>query len=320
MKVVVIGVGGVTWQDLLDADMPALDRLIEKGAAANLSVRLSNWPGEAYAALSAGQRAIADPSSGWAFNADEVVEHGPASDLFRRRSGEDPSGEVLVVSVEELRRANENRGLGAAAGLLGERLAAAGRRTAVVGNADFTRLPLPQVLPSATRGSLWSSPDAGIHREAALAAMRRDGTVPLGEVGRRLLRDDPAAPFGITTSASALMEAFRRVAASSDFIVVETGDTARADAYSLRLPAERRRSIRLEALGRADRQIEALVGAVDSSKTLLVVLAPTTPGGANQRGQLRPVVLKGPGLPHGLLTSGSTRRRGLISVPDLTVT
>lgn len=320
-KVLVIGVPAVTWEDLAEARLPLLRGLLDRAAVANVSVRVSNRPADAYATLGAGQRTHTDPSAGWAFDGEEVVENGPARRLFYRRNGPGYEGAVYVTAAGQIRRVNEGRAFNARPGLLAEELASRGGSAAVIGNADYSLGALPSVLPSADRMSSRHPPEVGIHREAALAASRPDGTVARGHVGRELLTRDPGAPFGLSMDLAALVEAFRSVWEGSQLVVVETGDTARADAYSLGVPEDQRKRLRSEILGRYTQyQIDALLDEVDLGQTLVVIVAPTTPGGPEARGQLRPAVVAGRGIPAGLATSPSTRRPGLITMMDLSAT
>ena len=317
-KVLVIGIPGVNWEDIENSGSPELLALASKGGRANVSVRVTNQAAEGYATLGAGQRVQTDPSAGWAFDALEKVENGSAAQMFRRRTGQFPRGLVVIPTIDQLIERNSGRAFDATPGLLGEAIKRLGGRTAVIGNADPTLGALPAVLPNPAQMLAEIPPDTRIHRDAALAATRRDGTVAIGAVGRDMLEAEPSAPYGVATSVDAVTAKFRTAWALAELVVVETGDTARADAYSLGLPEEERTAMRATALRRAGVLVGALLSEVDLESTLIVVIAPTTPGGPQLRGQLRPVILAGPSIPNGLLTSTSTRRPGLIWMPDLT--
>ena len=317
-KVVVFGIPGVSWKDIDRADAPAIDDLIDRGAAGNLAIRVLNRSGEAYATLGAAERAEADYSAGWAFNRDELVENGTAEDLFERRGNTSQQGEIVVVPFEQLLLRNTSRSFEAPLGLLASRLAVRGESAAVLGNADLSRGHHLDILPSAQRmaSSEPEPPETDIHREAALAAMSSDGTVALGNVTRTLLEPAAEAPYGLTTSITGLREAFRDVYERASLIVVETGETSRADTYSAGLPEPQREKIRAEGVERASEQIAAVLQEADE-QTLVIVFAPTNPGGPIVRGQLRPVIVAGPGIENGMFYSSSTRRDGLITLPDL---
>lgn len=318
----VFGIPGVTWEDIELAEVPTLDELMDKSAVGNVSGRISNKLSEAYASLGAAERTQTDASSGWAFNRDELIEHGTAEEGFRRRNGSLPhadQAEVLVFSWGVLTKENKGRAFNSTPGLLGAALAEKEVVTAVVGNADFSNNPLPNLLPTAERMGLDSPPETGIHREAALAAST-DGGVPLGAVSRDLLIEDAGGAFGIATSQEKFLEAFLESWAQARLVVVESGDTFRADAYSLGLPEERRAAIRRVGLQKADRLLSVVLGEIRSEVDLIIVLAATTPGGPKARAELRPMIVAGPGGERGLLTSGSTRRSGIVTMSDVGAT
>ncbi len=316
-KVLVIGIPGVTWEDLEAARSPTLTALSRSWMVGNVSVRVNNSLTDGYATLGAGSRVETDGSAAWAFNLDEQVEHGPASELFRRRSGPLNSGAVAVVTIRRINDRNRTENFGGQPGLLGEELRRTGRKSAVVGNADHSLQPLPSMLPSVESMNVRRPPEIGIHREAALAVMDASGIVPLGDVSRSLLEASPDAPYGVAASPGAVREAFSKVWSGATYVVVETGDTYRADTYSQGVGAGAGRQIRKRGIDLADRQIAAILEGVDLQSTLVVIFGPTTPGGPGVRGQLRPVLLHAPGAAQGLLTSSSTRRPGLVTVSDL---
>ena len=320
-KVVVFGIPGVTWEDITGARPPTLTRLASGGLTGNVSIRIANNMGEGYATLGAASRTLTGGAGGWAFNLDEVVENGPAASLYQRRSGKSPSGSVVVVPIRQIEQRTATGGFAPQPGLIGESLRRSGGSSAVVGNADYALGELPDVLPPITSPAFGPASDPGIHREAALTAMDASGRVSRGDVGRSLLVRDSQAPFGVATSLAAQKEAFLRVWPESDLVVVETGDTHRADAYGIRLQEEDdAAALRTLGLQRADLQIQSLLEEVDMESTLVVIVAPTTPGGPGVRGQLRPVIMAGAGIGPGLVTSRSTRRTGLVTAPDLAAT
>lgn len=315
-KVLVIGIPGVEWADIGRTNLPVIEKLISSGASGNMALRVSNLAGEGYATIGAGRRSDTGPSAALAFDRDEVVEHGVASDLFERRGGTSEAGNVVVAAVRSITRANEGRGFDSTPGLLAQRLALDRRRAAVVGNADLTMRPLPSVLPSFRRLS-GNDLESGIHREAALLAMSPDGTVSIGTVARDLLEADPQAPYGIRSSSTRIADEVRRAAEEADLIVVEAGDTSRADSYSAGLSRTEAADVRSLGLKLADELAGELLETVDPGATLVIVVAPSTPGGPRARGELRPVIAAGPGIGHGLLTSTSTRRDGFVTASDV---
>lgn len=322
-KVVIIGLPAITWEDLEAVKTPFLSQLISKSAIANVSVRVSNEPADAYATLGAGKRTETDPSAGWFFNSEETVENGTGRELWARRNDPADAGlqrDLYLSTTRDLVVANRGRAFEAVPGRLGKAIVESGRQTAAVGNGDIFISPLPNFLPSIKRMQSSDPPETGIHREAGLAVMHTNGTVNGGDVSRALLRKDRSAPFGISTNPHALLSAYRDALAVSSLVVVETGDTERIDRYTQGLADEHREVARRAVLARVlNEQVRPLVNET-GPRDLIVILAPTTPGGPEERGQLRPAILTGAGIPPGVATSQSTGRPGLITLPDLTAT
>lgn len=318
-KVCVIAVGGLSWSDITGSSAPNLNRLIREGSLANVAVRVTNRPADAYATLGAGQRIQTIPSAGWAFDSGEIVENGLASDLHERRTGRTADAEVVVPFVEQIVRANVGRAFDGRPGALAETIGRVGKTTAVIGNSDHSAGPLPRVLVDQTVMALSDAPETGIHREGALVTMEPSGVVEVGRVGRDLLVPDGRAAAGVRSDIDKYIEAFERSWATSDVVVVDIGDTARADRMSSAGRAERDTVMDL-AISTADEIIGSILERIDLDSSLLLVIAPTTPGGPEARGRLRPAILTGAGLPPGLLVSGSTTRVGIITMPDLTAT
>jgi hypothetical protein len=322
-KVLIVGIPGLTWDDLRAANAPTIRTLASGGLVGNVSVRVSNNLADAYGTLGAGARVETDPTAGWAFDPDELAQLLPLPPPELDGMAGQPAGAIRVVGISRLRKINDARGFGAKPGLLADNLLKRGRVTAALGNADTSAAALPPSLPAPDDEKdheAVEEPDPSIHREVALSAMNGEGIVQKGEVGRALLEPDPTAPYRIATSLVALGQVFPGVWNASDLVVVETGDTARADAWSVGLQPAEAEEWRADAVRRADRQLQLLLATVDRSNTMVIVLAPTTPGGPRARGQLRPVIVNGPGVSPGLATSDSTRRIGLITLPDLTAT
>lgn len=316
-RVLMIAVSGVDFKDLSALGDGAIADLVVRGAIGNVAVRISNRPADAYATLGAGERMQVPPTSGWAFDHDERIENGSAADMYRRSTGHEPGVSSTVVVIDQIARANEGKGFGGELGALSRLLAAKGRSAAALGNADHASGPLPHVLPDHMVMTSSDPPETGIHREIALVVADERGLLD-GALSRDLLMTDRAAPYGVRTDPEKLVGVFKGIWDRSALVAVETGDTARADSASARMDPQAARAMRLQALQRANDLVERLVAEVDLGSTLVVLIAPTGPGGAEARGQLRPVIFSGPGVPRGVLLSDSTRRPGIVTMPDVT--
>jgi hypothetical protein len=305
-KVVLFGIPRLSLDDVGQGDTPNLDRLMDTKTMSAMSVRTFEGrpsSAEGYTALGAGARLRGRVAGGQAYAADAPLEGGTAKDATQRRTGQAAPGEVVVVGGAAMIRLNSGRNLPSEPGLLGEALHAAGKRTAVVGNADN---------PGSRDGAA-----PPVFRPAALAVMDSALSVDVGAVSRAdMLRRDPTAPFGYRFDPGKVMAATERAMAEADVVVVDPGDLDRANAW------------RRQALDRAGeatwraavRRTDAMLGRIEAALpvgTLLLVVAPSPP---SDGWHLMPTVATGAGLEPGGLHSPSTRRTGVVTITDVAPT
>lgn len=304
-KVVIFGIPKLGWDDVGTGVLPTLDRLMEKGAVAATSVRtLSGRPStaEGYASLGAGARVRADGQAGFAFDATARFEGGTAAEALVRRTGHQPRGAVAVVGAPSVTRLNAGRHVPSDPGALGDALRRAGRRVAVVGNADI-------VGPRITRRPV-------LLRPAAAAVMDRNGWVNAGEVGGRLLVADPSAPFGKRADPVAVDAAVEDALATADVVVVDPGDMDRAAEFAGIASPAAAAGARRRALASTDHLLADVVERVGPDALVLVVSV--APPGKNWA--LTPMVASGKGVRPGYLHSPSTRRLGVVTLTDVAPT
>ena len=283
-RVLVLSLPGTTWAALSQADTPHLDALLARAAVGNTSVRgieRETRTGDGYVTIGAGTAAAG------VRRVEGLADNGPGGVVSRARP--------------ELAEDAERRHRGAEIGALGESLARAGVARAVIANADT---------------SLDGDDPASHHREAALALADQDGIVPAGVVDRRILRADPAAPFGLSLDPGPAVEAFREAwdAPGRAVVLFEASDLARLHSWARRHGgavdgAQLDRSLRA-----TDELVGQLLEEVDHDQDAVVVTAPSDPGDGIH---LTVAALRAPGRPAGLLNSATTRRAGYVTLPDL---
>lgn len=302
-RVLVVSLPHVTWSDLDGADLPNLRRLLDDSAVANLAVRvqrLQTRPGDGYTTIGAGTRAVAPARvAGLAYEPGEPVEGGQADAVFRRRTGTALSGSIGQLEIGSIRTANDRALFGGEAGVLGDALRAAGWTTAVVANADR---------------SFGDRAESEMHREAATALMGRDGVVACGRVGRDLLEEDVASPFGVRLDEVAVVQAFDRCWGDRTVALVEASDLSRADAYRPRTTNGQGEMLFRAALRHADTLVGRLLERVDLERDAVVVVAPASP---QSEARLTVFAVHAPGVRAGLLVSGSTRQTGFVTMQDV---
>jgi hypothetical protein len=304
-RVLLLLLDKVTWEEIGAAETPFIDEMVERGAAGLLSNR-TVWPTttsqRAYATISAGSRATGAAGAGQAFKVTERFMGERVAVSYERRMDKRPRGEILHLGLPALDRANKPLGYGTMAGLLGQMLKEARRTTAVFGNADTDK--------------------DDHYREAALIAGDRSGQVPVGDVSRAMLRRAPLSPYGLATDYDKLLEAVERNWQVADFLVVETGDSRRADLWQRFASDKVSSRHKKEAIEAADVFMRRLSEATDLDRTLVMIVSPSPPGSpeGGNLGQLTPIIMAGPGQPAGVMTSGSTRQPALVTSPDIAPT
>lgn len=311
-KLLIVVMDNVTWQDLRaeGVEAPTFWQLARKSAVGAMCVRTAGVEGEgSYLTLGAGARAAAPPSlfpprfpEGYAFDSDEWVEGERAATAFRALTGQAPGvSRVLHLGLGEIWQQNLDLSYPLHLGLLGGTLTRAGLRVACLGNADTAR---------------------SLHREIAALAMDGQGRVALGEVGSEMRQRDDSVPYRYTTNSRRLLSAFDRVSRQADVVIVDLGDTSRAEEYASLVTPAQRPALRARAIARADRTLTGLLRRAPRATWAVLLLAPNAPAPTPGRtfAALTPILLALPEGGPGLLTSPSTRRPGLVVNTDLAAT
>lgn len=303
-RVVLLLLDGVGLSDLAASDMPNFRRLlVRQGAIASANARPAGayTPESGYVGLGAGTRAYGTPDAGLTLGTDELHDGEPAGTLFARNTGRPaPAGALVHLDLPRLLAQNAKADHPVQVGALGEALRAAGRKVAVVGQAD--------------------SPGV-ISRLAGTVAMDARGVVPRGNVSQGLSRPDPLFPTGRRTDYDRLLAEFRRFYRTSDLVVIETGDTARLNRTLDWVLPEQAARLKQQSLKRFDAFLGELSRALDWKRTLVLLVSPGPAPDAVARGELLTFVAAfGPEVRPGLLQSSTTRRPGLVTAFDVAPT
>lgn len=152
-------------------------------------------------------------------------------------------------------------------------------------------------------------------RAAALAAMDDTGQVARAEV-RGLLRRDVDAPYGVRYHPPAVLEAFQGVWADVDVALVELSDLDRADQFRRDAASEPAARMWEQALVHADELFGMLLDAVEPGTTVILA-TPAAPRAAETLGVFAMSDGGGEGR---LARSGTTRRPGYVTLPDVAPT
>ncbi|BAU29887.1 hypothetical protein DFP93_11228 [Aneurinibacillus soli] len=205
---------------------------------------------------------------------------------------------ILLPYIPSLEKENEWRNTGAIPGLLGEVLEQHGIQRASAGNSDTD----------------------SISRLAPLLTMNRQGVTPYGAVGADILRDVSDFPGGRRIDGERLLaKAATWRQNGVRFIVFEHGDLARLARYRQGMSESRYAELRASVLRETLVWIGALRKQMQAGDRLLVVSASLPAEAIAQKKRLAPIFLWD-GQSSGLLTSGTTRRPGLIANIDIAPT
>jgi hypothetical protein len=219
---------------------------------------------------------------------------------------------VTVPGLAALRRANAAATVAAVPGLLGQTLRAHGIVAAAIGDSDLPGRP---------------------NRPAAFLAMDESGAVPLGAMSSTDMAPPSGSALPVITNLQAMEQLTRDALAKARFVVVDWGDSTRADEL-LQQPAatlarrgssgftlgSRLQSERTTSLARLGDYLQALPGVLDSKRDLVIVTAANPPASVAAAGvATTPILLAGKGY-SGSLTSSTTGIRGVVSGMDFAPT
>ncbi|MGH2813514.1 MAG: hypothetical protein ACRDI1_12525, partial [Actinomycetota bacterium] len=304
-KVVIVAIPGLTWEDVASGRAPTVRRLSEEGSIAGMSIRTVGPRTDlasAYATLGAGNRARG--------RGEENLEFAPTT-----VAGD---GGLVVRGAAQVRADNESLLFGARTGALGKALHDAGLKTAVVGNADGGAIPTDATAREPSR--------VEVRKFAGLALADPSGLVDSGDGSSDLVIEDETTLNGFRTDSPRLLSAFRRAVSAADVVLVELADTFREGQVAFGTapfgslppaPEEDEVPERDRAIARDDRLLSRVVGLLDLDTDAVFVLGLTGPGPARPE-QLTVAVHAGSGSADGgWLTSPTTRRDGLVVLPDV---
>ena len=310
-KVVFVLMDNITWSDIITADDPVLNDLIKTSSIGLLNNRAFKAPSRSRNALTvgAGVRSDAAPASFEEYNATETYGGVPAIEAYKLRTGKcTVKGQVLELGIASIIMDNDNGMQDFTPGELGSIIEAHGGKTAVLGNADT---------------SLTDNPDA-YNRVAVAIAMNEDGAVDFGNVGKNMLLHDPKSPFSVRTDYTKMKTAFAEYLPQADFIVLDLGDTVRADYYSRYVLKHRALKMKMRAIYNNARFLKQAM-EVAGPDTVFIVAALSPPGSTKAplrsgMEQLTPILVHGSGFKPGPLIADTTNREGLVTIIDITPT
>lgn len=303
-KVVLVLVNGLRLSDISEQGTPNLWQMAESGAIGVMNHHTAGAKNDlnSYLTLGAGAKAGVTPPVG-TVDAYEALESAPGHglhitgrQLYVRNMGVEPDGRIVLPQLPTVKKQDDSKRFSSRPGLLGDVVKKLGGETAVLGNADLGDSP---------------------HRPAVLIAMNSWGIVDRGDLQAGVKRD-LTRPYGLSTDPKALYQRYEKVR-DANLIVIETGDMTRWQHLYPLMELSQQIHAYQESLQAADQLVGMLLPEVNAD-TMLAVVSPTKHP-APDAPPLSPVLLTGGDLTaQGLLTSGTTKRTGLIANYDLAPT
>lgn len=307
-QVVMVIIDKISWQDLENTKLPVIKRLALSGACGLMTTnpasgnpRISE---NTYPMIGSGTKIIGGSVGGLGLNVWENYENGIAGNSFNRRTGNKIQSEQIVqLGIAGMAKANRFLKSDYSPGLLGTILHLNGLKTGVLGNADLPGQKLP---------------DERYKRFAVSIAMDQKGLVDYGNVSPDTYRYNHDRLAGVITSYDDIIRGFQTIKGKADFIVVETGDISRTEASRSVAKNDVLQKERIKVLTEIDRFLGLLTQTMNLRKDLLMIVVPGPAYNSMQNGNyLTPFIVVGKGVEKGVVWSGTTKRRGLISNSDI---
>lgn len=311
--VVVVLAPYLTWDDITSGAMPRTEAMAAAGAIGDINIRSSAryaselTPTHIALTMSAGAPLAIDAAAAPALGAAATYGSATAGEVFRRSMGVTAgASEIVYLGMPRILRANEDQTLEGIPGALGQSVEDAGGFTAALGNAD---------------GGVRAG-DPIRSRAAAVLAMNASGLVRRGDVSLNMTEVDVDAPYGIRTDVERMRTAYQRVlrqmavGGGPGLVVIDTGDSERANRYSADVAPSVAEQHRIDAARTVDDVVGFVLDDMPADATVILV----------SNGQVRPetgpsgfgpVILSGPGFGSGVVSSSSTHRSGLMTDLDV---
>lgn len=307
---VIIVADRIGWSDWRYSAGPNTARMLRESAIALANNRSAREfePSSVYLTLGAGERAglsgSAELAAGLAYSSDEIIENIDAATVFERNTGRTPqAGSGLHLAIPSINDQSAKYDYGAVPGLLGETLKSAGKKVALLGNADT---------------------DKPEHRETFLIGMDAAGQIPIVQLDDRLMKPDKLAPFGRVIDTGIMNEKLKSVLDKADLTVIDFGDTARTEDARAFLTPEVLERDRASAVKRLDAVIAKLRELGKKRELLIVLVTPVASfRDAKEGRKLTPLAIYDSRAfvrETSLLWSSSTRRAGIVVGTDIAPT
>ena len=304
-RVIMVIVDKITVDDYEGNTLQHIKSLTQRGSVGllNNNTGAGIYSEHTYPSIGGGAHLIGTDEGNYAFAEQERVLDALGREEYQSRTGwQAPSGSAVQLGFGKLERLNNELKYSAIPGALGQAIKNAGYKTAVIGNAD-------------TREK---------HRRLATTiTMDQKGVTNFSAIDRTILTEKKTLLGSFRTDFTKVLqkvEEYRNFGTS--LVVIETGDITRI--YESRDVALNKayNQQRGAALVEIDHFVDNLAKQMDFNQEVLLVVTPTpTSEALKESKSLTPIFAVGPGFEPGtLLTSGTTKRDGIIMNTDIAPT
>lgn len=283
------------------SELPGFKQLEEQGAkgAMNVNSAAGRTDENSYLSIGSGSRGVGTIKMAGSFMADEMIgSQIRAKDIYFQQTGEKITSKdsILFLSIGRLQQQQQKFSFKISA--LGEVLKENGYKSRVFGNSDT---------------------DEKI-RYAPLIVMDKEG-VSFGDIGTKTNMDDPSRPYGIKTNYSYLLEQLKEsVSLDASLIVFDLGDLYRYEQFKEQMKQEHADHLKKEIFYEMGIFIQDIIKELHDQQTLIVA-SPMVDGiSAKEKYLLAPIWIYHDPLEGKMLTSGTTKREGLVTNIDLAPT
>lgn len=302
-RVLIVSYPRTTWELVERVQPPVLTEFMQDAAVASMSPRTvgrHTQPPQTYLTIGAGNRAAVSgaATAGTAAAVDELTSAGPAAEVFERRTGQAPSGEIVALNFAAQVNQNNRLLYGTVPGSLATALASEGLSAAAIGNAGRTM-------------------EDETNRDVALAAADESGSVSGGLVSSTLMYTDQLAPFGLRSDPEVYQNATELAWTTNQVLIVEMSDMERAEQARSESLVEQGDQQVADALMHSDEILGRLLGTVDTERDTVIVVSGSSP---LETEQLLIFGMQGPGVDPGWARSATTRRAGYVTLTDIAPT
>lgn len=218
--------------------------------------------------------------------------------IYQRRTGYSKGiEEIANLDIARLKEMNSQNDFSPIIGALGNSLKMNNKKISVIGNSDIDEREI---------------------RLGVLMGMDEYGLVDYGLIEKDANIEAFDYPYGLKANYKLMKKNFNKLIRKTDLMIFELGDLYRLERYKGNLTDEMHVMNKEKILRDIDSFIENIFSMVDENNTRFLIASPTPSSLASSSGKkLTPVILAGEGINKGILSSGTTRREGIIGNIDI---